>query len=445
MFCCLRGEHVDGHAFAAHAVAAGAVALLVDHELPLAVPQVVAADTRAATGWLAASAFGHPSDSLTTIGITGTNGKTTTAHLLGHVLGAAGRRTEVFGTLTGAHTTPEGPDLQRRLAHCRDSAVQAVVMEVSSHALALHRVDGATFDVAVFTNLGRDHLDLHRTEERYFAAKARLFTPELSSTGVVNVDDVHGTAAVRRARDPDRPFSIDDVTDVSVTRRALVRLARAAVDVAIGGRFNVMNSLAPRTAAAAAGRRPSDDRGRLARRDPVPAVRAGRRGQDFAVSSTTRTPRRLTEALRAAARPRPAGCSSVFGCGGDRDAEKRPADGRRGAASQTSRRDVGQPQVGGPLRDHRCHGSWCPRRLPSPRGDRARTAELRSPSRCRWRGRGRRRRSPARATRRRRRSARRCCRSTTGVVAVSSWRRVVIAVMIAAAHGDGDRARRHAG
>jgi UDP-N-acetylmuramoyl-L-alanyl-D-glutamate--2,6-diaminopimelate ligase len=336
LFCCVRGEHVDGHRFAAQAVAAGAVALLVDHELPLAVAQVVTDDTRGATGWLAASAFGHPSDSLTTIGITGTNGKTTTAHLLGHVLGAAGRSTEVFGTLTGAHTTPEGPDLQRRLAHCRASAVQAVVMEVSSHALALHRVDGATFDVAVFTNLGRDHLDLHGTEERYFAAKARLFTPELSSTGVVNVDDVRGRLLSDVAAIPIVPFSLKDVTDVhvSVTRHSYVWRG-ARIEVAIGGRFNVMNSLAAATAAAAAGLDPDTIATGLqsaaavpGRFEPVDA------GQPFAVVvDYAHTPDGLTEALRAARIAAPGGrLIVVFGCGGDRDAEKRPLMGAAAAA-----------------------------------------------------------------------------------------------------------------
>ncbi len=192
VFCCLRGDKSDGHDFGVEAVAAGAVALLVERQLPVSVPQIVVADARAATGWLAASVFGDPCDSLTTIAVTGTNGKTTTSQLIGHILNTLGRRTEVFGTLSGRFTTPEAPVLQRRLADCRDDGVQAVAMEVSSHALQLDRVAGAHFDVSVFTNLGRDHLDLHGTVERYFAAKARLFERQLTEVGVVNTDDVHG-------------------------------------------------------------------------------------------------------------------------------------------------------------------------------------------------------------------------------------------------------------
>ena len=228
LFCCLRGERSDGHEFAASAVAAGAAALLVEHRLALPVPQVIVSDARAATGWLAASVFGHPCDSLTTIGVTGTNGKTTTTQLVGHVMNTLGRRTEVFGTLSGRFTTPEAPDLQRALAECRDTGVQAVAMEVSSHALALDRVAGSHIDVAVFTNLGRDHLDLHGTVERYFAAKARLFDARLSDVGVVNTDDVHGRLLFDTADIPLVPFSLDDAVDVEVgAHLALLHVARA--------------------------------------------------------------------------------------------------------------------------------------------------------------------------------------------------------------------------
>ena len=161
-------------------------ALLVDHQLE---------HRRAAAG-----RAGHPSGhglvgggvpwpsvaSLTLVGVTGTNGKTTTTSFVAAILEAAGRRTGTIGTLTGTHTTPESPDLQSRLAGFVEAGMSAVVMEVSSHALALHRVVGCHFDVAVFTNLGRDHLDLHGTAERYFAAKASLFRPELADVAVVN-------------------------------------------------------------------------------------------------------------------------------------------------------------------------------------------------------------------------------------------------------------------
>jgi UDP-N-acetylmuramoyl-L-alanyl-D-glutamate--2,6-diaminopimelate ligase len=270
-----------------------------------------------------------------TIGVTGTNGKTTTAHLLGDVLASAGRATQVFGTLTGTHTTPEAPDVQRRLAGARDQGVEAVAMEVSSHALALGRIDGTTFDVAVFTNLGRDHLDLHGTEERYFAAKARLFEPGRAAVGVVNVDDVHGRL-LRDSADIDVVgFSIDDVSDLRVdaTSHSYV-WRREPVRVGIGGRFNVMNSLAAATAAAACGVDPAAVAAGLGSARAVPGrFEPVTAGQDFAVLvDYAHTPDGLREALRAARAAAPAGrLIVVFGCGGDRDAEKRPLMGAAAA------------------------------------------------------------------------------------------------------------------
>ena len=331
LFCCLRGERSDGHQFAAAAVEAGAVALLVERRLALPVPQVVVSDAREATGWLAASVFDHPCDALTTIGVTGTNGKTTTSQLVGHVMNALGRRTEVFGTLSGRFTTPEAPDLQRALAECRDAGVQAVAMEVSSHALALDRVAGSHIDVAVFTNLGRDHLDLHGTVERYFAAKARLFDARLSDVGVVNTDDVHGRLLFDTADIPLVPFSLDDAVDVEVGATWHSYTWRGhRVRVGIGGEFNVMNSLAAATACVAAGLDAADVAAALSAAAPVP----GRfepidAGQPFSVLvDYAHTPDGLEEALRAA-RGAAAGGSVivVFGCGGDRDREKRPLMG----------------------------------------------------------------------------------------------------------------------
>lgn len=334
LFCCVPGERRDGHDFAAEALAAGASALLVERRLPLVVPQIVVSDARAATGWVAASAFGHPCDSLTTVGVTGTNGKTTTSQLVGHVLGTAGRRTEVFGTLSGRFTTPEAPALQRRLAACRDDGVEAVAMEVSSHALALARVAGAHFDVSVFTNLGRDHLDFHGTVERYFAAKARLFEPTLSELGVVNTDDVHGRLLFDTASIPMVGFSIDDVTDVEIgpTWHAYLWRGRR-VRVGLGGEFNLMNSLAAATACAALDLAPADVAEALSTAPSVP----GRfepidAGQDFAVLvDYAHTPDGLEQALRAVRSAAAANGGGrvvvVFGCGGDRDREKRPLMG----------------------------------------------------------------------------------------------------------------------
>src|SRR5690606_6558234 len=158
-----------------------------------------------------------PSREVPVVGVTGTNGKTTTTHLVAHLLERAGRPTGLIGTLTGVRTTPEAPDLQARLRELVDGGAVAVVMEVSSHALALHRVDGTRFELAVFTNLGRDHLDLHGTQERYFAAKALLFAPKLSERGLVNGDDVHGQLLADAAEIPTSMFRESDASDITVT------------------------------------------------------------------------------------------------------------------------------------------------------------------------------------------------------------------------------------
>jgi UDP-N-acetylmuramoyl-L-alanyl-D-glutamate--2,6-diaminopimelate ligase len=335
LFCCVRGERADGHDFAAEAVASGASALLVERELPIVVPQILTADSRSATGWVAAAVHGHPSDSLSMVGVTGTNGKTTTSHLIGSVLRAAGRSVEVLGTLSGVHTTPEAPELQRQLAAWRDAGVDAVAMEVSSHALALDRVAGTRFDVAVFTNLGRDHLDLHGTVERYFAAKARLFEPAMAEMGVVNADDVHGRLLIDSVTIPVIGFSLDDASDVRIDASShRYRWRGVEVRVGIGGAFNVMNSLAAATTCAAMGVDEATIASALAAAPPVPGrFEPVDAGQPFAVIvDYAHTPDGLREVLLAARRAGGAGrVIVVFGCGGDRDRAKRPEMGATAA------------------------------------------------------------------------------------------------------------------
>ena len=194
LFACIRGANCDGHDFAGEAVRRGAAALLVEAPVPGPVPNLVVPSVRAALGPAAAEVHGHPSRRLDLLGVTGTDGKTTTVRLLAQILAAAGRPVDETGTLTGARTTPEATEIQRGLAASVANGRRAVVMEVSSHALDQRRVDGCRFRVAAFTNLGRDHLDYHGTPEAYLAAKARLFTPELSDRAVVWT----GSAAGRR-------------------------------------------------------------------------------------------------------------------------------------------------------------------------------------------------------------------------------------------------------
>ena len=333
MFCCVVGDRFDGHDFASEALRQGAAALLVERVLPLEVTQIVVPNVRAAMGHFAAAVHGWPADDLTMVGITGTNGKTTTAHLIAALLRGDGVETEVLGTIQGPRTTPESTDLQRQLAGFRAAGRSAVVMEVTSHALALDRVAGAKFDVSVFTNLSRDHLDFHGTEEKYFAAKAKLFAPELSKRAVINRDDVHGRLLIDSAAIECTSFGASDASDVVVTPRHHEFTWRGKrMSVPLGGRFNLMNSIAAATTAETLGIEPESVARSLSVTPPIP----GR----YQVVDRTREPivvvdyahdAHSLESLIASTReliPSTARVILVFGCGGDRDRSKRPEMGR---------------------------------------------------------------------------------------------------------------------
>jgi UDP-N-acetylmuramoyl-L-alanyl-D-glutamate--2,6-diaminopimelate ligase len=334
LFCCLVGANRDGHEFAAAAVERGAAALVVERPLPIAVPQVVSPDSRRAMALIADSFHGHPSRSMTVVGVTGTAGKTTTTHLIAAICDAAGLDAEVLGTLSGQHTTPEAPDFQAQLAAARDAGKRAVATEVSSHALALHRVDGTRFAVAVFTNLGRDHLDFHGSTERYFAAKATLFTPELAAQAVVNLDDVHGQLLADAAAIPTVGFSQAALTDVTITPTSHAYTWEGVrIHVGLGGGFNVSNSLAAATAALTLDIPPATIAEGLAAARPVPGrFEAVDAGQPFAVVvDYAHTPESLGEVLAAARAATSGRLIVVFGAGGDRDRDKRPQMGARAA------------------------------------------------------------------------------------------------------------------
>jgi UDP-N-acetylmuramoyl-L-alanyl-D-glutamate--2,6-diaminopimelate ligase len=342
VFVCLRGRSFDGHDFAPAAIAAGAVAVVSDHEIEGIdrAAQIVVDDTRLRAGPIAAVLNGHPSRALTAVGITGTNGKTTTAHLVETILRAAGRRTGMIGTLSGARTTPEAPDLQRTLRGFVDDGVEAAVLEVSSHALALYRADGVEFDVVAFTNLGHDHLDLHGSQEAYFRAKARLFEPAFAPIGVINVGCPYGRLLADTAGGPEFrvvAVSLDQVTDVEVEASAhRYRWRSVSVEVPIGGRFNVTNSLVALTIATELGIEPEAAAHGLRELPPVPGRFEVIRTSAAADTGITvvvdyaHTSDGLAEVLgsaRAVADPG-AAVTVVFGCGGDRDHHKRPEMGR---------------------------------------------------------------------------------------------------------------------
>ena len=336
VFLCVVGEKHDGHQFASTAVGAGAVAAVVQHPVAVAVPQIVVRDVRRVMGRVASAVHGNPSARLRTIGITGTNGKTTTAHLLAAIVRGAGRETRVLGTLSGVRTTPEAPELQRLLAGYAAEGVDAVVMEVSSHALALHRVSGTRFDAAVFTNLGRDHLDLHESMEAYFRAKASLFMPDLSDVGVTNLDDPYGRLLLDVAAIDMTGYGIDDASDVRVGPSDVAFTWRGRrVEVPIGGHFNVMNALAALTCASALGIDGDVAVAAIAATPPVPGrfEVVTRPGHPFSlVVDYAHTPDGLVEVLTSAHAVAAGGrVIVVFGCGGDRDTEKRPLMGAAAA------------------------------------------------------------------------------------------------------------------
>jgi UDP-N-acetylmuramoyl-L-alanyl-D-glutamate--2,6-diaminopimelate ligase len=334
VFCCVEGAEFDGHRFAREAATRGAAVVVARRPVDAGdVPVVMVDDTRVALGRLAASAQGDPSRHLALIGVTGTNGKTTTAHILGGLLDVVGRRTRVIGTLTGTRTTPEAPELQALLADSVGRGHDAVVMEVSSHALALERVAGCEFAVGVFTNLGRDHLDFHGTQEQYFAAKARLFEPGRCRVGVVNRDDVHGRLLLDAATIPMVGFGADDVNDVVVGAASHSFSWRGVrIHVPLGGRFNVSNSLAAATAAAEIGLTPEEIADGLAGVGPVPG-RFEHVANDLdihVVVDYAHTPDGIAGVLLAARELVSTSGRVIiaFGCGGDRDTDKRPAMGR---------------------------------------------------------------------------------------------------------------------
>jgi UDP-N-acetylmuramoyl-L-alanyl-D-glutamate--2,6-diaminopimelate ligase len=340
LFFCVPGFRSDGHDFAPDAVERGAAALVTERRLDLGVPEVVVDDVRAAMGPAAARFYGDPTADLDVVGITGTNGKTTTAYLVRHLLEAGGRQTGLLGTvkrIVGGveeeveRTTPEAIDLQETFRRMHGGGDRAVAMEVSSHALELGRVAGIRFACRVFTNLTQDHLDFHETMDAYFAAKRRLF--EEPGLLVVNVDDEYGR---RIAAEVDAvTFGIENEADYRARDIDFdVMGSRFTVDTPDGelriesplaGLFNVQNVLG----AIAAVRSLGLEQISLERFGRVPGrFEAVDEGQDFGVLvDYAHTPDSLENVLRAARAVTRGRLRVVFGAGGDRDRGKRPLMG----------------------------------------------------------------------------------------------------------------------
>jgi UDP-N-acetylmuramoyl-L-alanyl-D-glutamate--2,6-diaminopimelate ligase len=347
LFFCVPGFTRDGHDFAADAVAKGAVALVVERHLDSGVPEVLVSSVRAAMAGAAAAFYGDPTAMLEVVGVTGTNGKTTTAFLVRALLEADRRQTGLLGTVKSViggrehpvvRTTPEAIDLQQTFRAMLDSGDVACAMEVSSHALELHRADAIKFAAAIFTNLTQDHLDFHPTMEDYFAAKRRLFTEAKPRSAVVNVDDPYGQRLAAELAEP-----VTFALDAPATFRAVhveTGLGGSRFTVAgpdgelelhspLRGRFNVYNVLGALAAARELGV-PADTA--AAAIESAPHV-PGRfepvdEGQGFAVLvDYAHTPDSLENVLLAARALTEKRVHIVFGCGGDRDRGKRPMMG----------------------------------------------------------------------------------------------------------------------
>jgi UDP-N-acetylmuramoyl-L-alanyl-D-glutamate--2,6-diaminopimelate ligase len=365
LFFCFTGERTDGHDYAPAAVEGGAAALVVERPLELDVPQAQVEDARAAMAPIAASFNGDPTAELGVVGITGTNGKTTTAFLVRHLLESAGHRCGLLGTVQQVvggrveeveRTTPEAIDLQRTFDRMLSSGDEYCAMEVSSHALVLHRADAIHFAAKVFTNLSQDHLDFHADMEDYFEAKRLLFsgeggTPILELEGgisVINVDDAYGRRLADdlscgeggdcisySAAGAEADLSAREVDFDASGSRFTCATPEGEIEVRIPlpGDFNVANALAALSVAHALGLDLMESAAALSSAEQVPGrFESIDEGQPFAVVvDYAHTPDSLENVLKAARRVTSGRLISVFGCGGDRDREKRPLMGRAGA------------------------------------------------------------------------------------------------------------------
>ncbi|HEY2570366.1 MAG TPA: UDP-N-acetylmuramoyl-L-alanyl-D-glutamate--2,6-diaminopimelate ligase [Solirubrobacteraceae bacterium] len=353
LFFCVRGFQSDGHDHAAQAVAAGAAALVVERPLDLGVAEVTVPSARAAMAPIAARFFGDPTSELRVVGITGTNGKTTTAYLLRALLAAAGEQCALLGTVKSTvagvdrpvtRTTPEAVDLQRDFREMLEGGDRACAMEVSSHSLELGRTDAIHFAAGVFTNLTQDHLDFHETMEDYFQAKRRLFAEHAPAISVLNVGDPYGRRLAAEIEGA-RTFAVDAPADYSATNLSCgfagcrftlhTPAGEHSVSLPMPGRFNVANALGALAAAHALGGELATLIDALQRGVHVPGrFEPVEEGQDFAVLvDYAHTPDSLENVLGAArelveaGEPAEGRVLCVFGAGGDRDRGKRPIMG----------------------------------------------------------------------------------------------------------------------
>lgn len=351
IYVCITGFKQDGHDYAGAAVQAGAAALVVDRFLNLNVPQIKVENTRQKVGLIAAAVFGNPAGQLQLVGVTGTNGKTTVTHLIEKIAQAAGQQTGLIGTLgarigerdlPGSHTTPESTEVQELLSEMVASGVKTAVMEVSSHALDLGRVNGCLFSAAIFTNLSQDHLDYHQNMEEYLKAKSLLFagmTESRRQFAVLNADDPSCEYLGQKVPCRVVTYGVDTEADYQAKQ---IKLSAAGVAFKVSfqdkqidvfystpGKFSVYNALAALAWAIEAGYPTEIIVGTLAGIKGVPGrFQSIRKGQPFQVIvDYAHTPDGLENVLSTAREITSGRLITVFGCGGDRDRTKRPLMG----------------------------------------------------------------------------------------------------------------------
>lgn len=360
IYVCIRGFALDGHDFAEYAVKAGAVALVVQDFLPLPVPQLKVQDTRQIMGMIAAEVFGNPSLQLELVGVTGTNGKTTVTHLIEKIARQNGKRTGLIGTLgariadrefPGNHTTPESTEIQQLLAEMVKDDVEMAVMEVSSHALDLGRVNGCIFNAGIFTNLSQDHLDYHQDMRTYLGAKALLFSQMnrnkegqfavLNADDIVSYDLLKNKAACRVVTygvDFEADYQAKNIcfSERGVEFDVIFRGITAKVCYRTPGKFSVYNVLAAFSWGLESGYSLDSVIRALGEVQGVPGrFESLRKGQPFIVIvDYAHTPDGLENVLKTAREITSGKLITVFGCGGDRDRQKRPLMGE--AASRWS-------------------------------------------------------------------------------------------------------------
>ncbi len=329
IFFCISGETDDGHEYANQAIENGAVAIVAEKQLVVPVPQIIVQNSREAMAYISCIYFDFPSREIDVIGVTGTNGKTTTTQVITAILNNAGILSRSIGTLTGVLTTPEAPALQAKFRSFVDSGIQSVVMEVSSHALSQHRVTGTEFDVGVFTNLSQDHLDYHKEMEKYFEAKSSLFKAQKCRSAVVNVDDPFGLRLVEQIDIETcevSPSSVD-VKEESFAGSSFIWRDRE-VKLQVSGKFNIENALLAASTCLLLGLDETQIVNGLEASKPVPGrfeVVNDHSESPIVIVDYSHTPAGIENVLQAVRRIAPkARLTVVFGCGGNRDRSKRP-------------------------------------------------------------------------------------------------------------------------